>query len=201
MNKSKVSIVTNQIWQKVESIIGWTLVVFSVIFHMMNFADSDDEAFTTMLVFLSITLAIGIFLVIRGMKRKKLIRDFKNYVQILAGDPYNSLDTIAARTNTSVDVVRRNIELMISKHFFANAVIDRASNSLILNGKADTKQMLSANAMASLQPTVSSNNYPFQAQQNVEMLTVKCKGCGAINVVQRGRLVECEYCGNIIKGE
>ena len=202
MNKSKVSVVTNQIWQKVETIVGWALAALSVLFQIVNLTDTKNESFTLMLWFFFITLAIGVFMIIKGRKRKKLINDFKNYVQILAGDPFNSLDTIAERSNASVDAVKKNLQLMIKKKFFANAVIDEGSNSLILNGRADTQQVLSAKAAESLPKVAPATAQTFaQAQPEVEMLTIKCKGCGGVNIVPRGKVVECEYCGNMIKGE
>ncbi|OLA25254.1 MAG: hypothetical protein BHW17_02100 [Dorea sp. 42_8] len=38
-------------------------------------------------------------------------------------------------------------------------------------------------------------------QTDAELITVKCKGCGGINKIQRGAVGECEYCGSPISGE
>ena len=38
-------------------------------------------------------------------------------------------------------------------------------------------------------------------QTDAELFTVKCKGCGGINKIQRGAVGECEYCGSPISGE
>ena len=38
-------------------------------------------------------------------------------------------------------------------------------------------------------------------QTDAELVTVKCKGCGGINKIQRGAVGECEYCGSPISGE
>ena len=202
MNKSKVAIVTNKIWQKIETIFGWTISALSLLFVIIDLTDPSDDTFVPVLVVFLITLALGVLMIVKGTHRKKLIYAFKDYVQILAGDPYNSLDTIADKTGTSVDVVKKNISQMIKKNYFANAKIDEYSNSLILNGKADIQQVLFEKASQST-PFATANT-PQQVQSTVtaaEMLSIKCKGCGAINVVQRGQVVECEYCGNMIKGE
>ena len=202
MNKSKVSVVTNQIWQKIETILGWALAAFGIVALIMLFTSPKDESYDSVLTMSIIFLALGGLLIIKGKNRKKLIKDFKAYVQILAGDPYNSLDTIAERTNTPVTIVKKNLQQMIKKNYFANAVIDEGSNSLILNGRPDTQQILSTKTMESLSK-VPSVQYqaPGQSQPQVEMLTIKCNGCGAVNVVPRGSVVECEYCGNMLKGE
>ena len=38
-------------------------------------------------------------------------------------------------------------------------------------------------------------------QTDAELVTVKCKGCGGINKIQRGAVGECEYCGSPISEE
>ena len=38
-------------------------------------------------------------------------------------------------------------------------------------------------------------------QTDAELITVKCKGCGGINKIQRGAVGECEYCGSPVSGE
>ena len=205
MSSSKVAIIANQTWQKVLSILGWVIAVFSVLLIIMAFVEPPEDGVGSIIVFLLFTLGIGVFMIAKGRSLKKLIADFKQYVQILAGDPYNSIATIAAATMTSPDAVKKNVQKMIKKRLFANAAIDEYSNSIILNGRLDTQQVLSEKAQASM-PTVVE--YPRQAlvaptynQSGTEMLTVKCRGCGAVNAVPRGGIVECEYCGNMVAGE
>lgn len=202
MNKSKVAIVSNQIWQKIESFLGWTISAFSLLCIIIDLADTNSEDFALLLVFFLITLALGVLLIVKGKRRKKLISTFKDYVQILAGDPNNSLDTIAEKTRTSVDVVRKNVSKMIRKSYFANARIDKNTNSLIFNRKVNTQQILSEKASDSTAFTSTNTSHEVRTTTAAtEILSVKCKGCGAVTVVQLGKLVECEYCGNMVKGE
>lgn len=201
MNKSKVAVVSSQIWQKVESILGWIISAFFFLILVVDLTDTSDEAFSLVLVISLLFLALGVFMIIKGKQRKKIICAFKDYVQILAGDPLNSLDTIAEKTGTSVDVVKQNISVMINKNYFANAKIDEYSNTLILNGKADTQQVLSEKASQSVPVSSPIATQKVQPAAALELLSIKCKGCGAINIVPRGLVAECEYCGNMIKGE
>ena len=195
MNKSKVSVATNQIWGVIESILGWVLAAVSFLVIVSQFSGPKSESFMGVVITYLVFLAIGIIMIRRGKKRKKLINDFKNYVQILAEDPYNSLDTIAEQSNSTIDEVKKNVQQMIKKNYFANAVIDEASNTLILNGTRDAHQILKEKARA---PKIF---YIATPAPPVEMLTVKCPGCGGINAVPRGKVIECEYCGNMLKGE
>ena len=202
MKKSKVAIVTSQIWQVVEMIVGCCLAGF---FALATILSIGQESFTTEpKVLCAVCIALGAFLIFNSIKRKKLIKAFKEYVQILAGDPFNSLDTIAEATNTSYDVVKKNVAQMIKKNYFANATIDDNARCLILNGKVDTHQVLNDKAQVSQakKPApVPKESVAATPAPAVELLSIKCKGCGAINMVGRGKVVECEYCGNMIKGE
>ena len=195
MKKSKVAILTNQVWQVVEMIVGCCLAGF---FSLAALLSIGEESFTTgPKIMCVVCIALGAFLIYKSANRKKLIKTFKKYVQILAGDPYNSLETIAEATNSSYDIVKKNVAQMIRKHYFANASIDENTRSLILSGKTNPQQR-EAPAQVS---NVDSAPVFMPTTVNVEMLSVKCKGCGAINMVARDQVVECEYCGNMVKGE
>jgi hypothetical protein len=134
---------------------------------------------------------IGGSLVYFGLKRKKFIKNFKTYVQKLSVDPTGSISGLASTTGTSVDVVKKNLEKMISKKFFVNAYIDVESNCIIFPASNNNIN-------------VSTNTTQFNVQQNtkqpeIEYVTVTCKSCGGINKVIKGKVSECDFCGSPIK--
>lgn len=193
MKKSKVAVISSRVWQIIEMIAGCFLVG---LFGLVTIVSIGDETFTSdMKTICIILIALGAILIYKSVKRAKLIKDFKKYVQILAGDPCNSLDTIAEATGSSYDAVEKNVAKMIKKHYFANAWINDNTRSLVIGGRQYPGKSYSS------APLSASGATQAHTAPDREMLSVICSGCGAVNLVGRGQVVECEYCGNMIKGE
>lgn len=190
MNRSKAAVIIHQFRQKIESFSGWTLAILMGLMIIVSLTDrlSDDVGVYVMMIFL---LAAGVWLILKGKKRKKLISDFRNYVQILAGNPSCPLDVIARKSSTPLETVKSNVRWMIRKGFFVDAVIDEETDRLILNGETATRPEPEA--------VRSMPQKPVQAE--IEMFVVKCSGCGSVHQVPKGRVIPCEYCGNMLKGE
>ncbi|MGN1015444.1 MAG: hypothetical protein ACI4PL_00445 [Faecousia sp.] len=169
----------NEIWQFLDRAFGVFLTGFFSV-AILGFFMSGARSSTDISAFLLCVLFVawGIYLISKGSKRKKLGRAFRVYTQILADAPRISLYTLAEETETSLDVVRSNLQWLIRKGFFENAKIDDDSNSLILRGRRSTERVPDA-----------------------EMLCIKCKACGASCMVPRGQYTPCEYCGTMVKGE
>ena len=128
-------------------------------------------------IFCIIADILGIFLIMLSRKRKKLISDFKNYVNIISGNTSGSITNIAEVTGASQDIVINNLELMIKKGYFANAYIDRETNCIVLKANNANKKETA------------------ESTQN-EYITVTCKCCGGINKIEKGKVGECDFCGS-----
>ncbi len=182
MNSSKTAILAAQLRQKIDFLLGAALAVLAL--------GSFGAAFTVEngmgnFIFGLILAAIAALLILKSRKTKTLVKNFKNYVQLLAADPENSLENLAGATNSSLDEVKKNLREMIKRKFFANAVIDERSNRLILR-KANDMQQIIDNSKTAERPS--------------QQTTVTCPGCGAIMAVEVGKVVPCDYCGTMLKG-
>ena len=186
MNSSKTAILAAQLRQKIDSICGWGLAVLAVGGFGVFFTDKNGNRFDpTYLVFGLVLAALAVLLILKARKTKTLVRSFKDYVQLLAGDPENSLENLASATNSSVDEVKKNLREMIKRKFFANASIDEKNNRLIIRRTNDMQQII-ANSEAASRPA--------------QKTTAKCPGCGATMAVEVGKVVACDYCGTMLKG-
>lgn len=197
MNKSKVAIAVSKIVSIVQMLVGIVILVVFGICTIMCLADKNFFADTgvVFLIFCLVLDALGICLIVLSAKKTNLIKKFKTYVAVVSRNPNGYIPDIAASLGASEDVVKKNIEKMIKKKYFANAYIDHDSNCIVIANK----QNLVDNTVQ--QPKVSTNvSTSSAASQPAEMVTVKCKGCGGINTIQKGAVAECDYCGSSIKG-
>jgi hypothetical protein len=186
MNSSKTAILATQARQKLDSLVGWFLAGFGGLGAAGLIAQIKEKGFNIgAFVFALVLAALGVWLILKARKTKDLVKNFKNYVQLLAGDPENSLENLAGATNSSVDEVKKNLREMIKRKFFANASIDEKNNRLVIRRSNDMQQII-ANSEAAARP--------------VQQTTVKCPGCGATMAVEVGKVVPCDYCGTMLKG-
>ena len=95
---------------------------------------------------------------------------------------------MAAILNQPEDKVRRNLEKLCKKKYFNDAYVDNKAKLFVRKDQMSQK--------------IGNPSFTKTAKQTgAELLTVKCKGCGGINKIQRGAVGECEYCGSPISGE
>ena len=186
MNSSKTAILAAQLRQKIDSVLGAFSALMAVGGFGVFFTDDKGKRFDmTYLIFALVFAALAVWLILKARKTKALVRNFKNYVQLLAADPENSLENLAGATNSSLDEVKKNLREMINRKFFANASIDEKNNRLVIRRANDMQQII-ANSEAAGRP--------------VQQTTVKCPGCGATIAVERGKVVPCDYCGTMLQG-
>lgn len=181
MNNSKVAIVASQIIEKIEMICGaiWAVICLLALFAIIT--DDVKDGIAVGIVALVMT-ALGVWAFWLGWKRKQMRLTFKKYVVQLSADPTGTLENIAGATGTSVDVVKKNVQYMIKKHFFSNAYLDEVNNRLVMNS-------------AKRENTTIVNN----ADENV-FITCNCPNCGGANKIVKGKVSECDFCGSVIGG-
>lgn len=172
---------------KIQQIIGWILVIMFGLFSVSG-GTQIKAAFDVGMVIFCIAVTIGgVFIIVSGTKKKRLIKTFKDYSSHFAADATKSIDLLAASTGVTVTTATKNITNMINNRFFANAYIDTGRNCLVFNAS----QHPAHNNKACNQSPVNSVSY----------ITVQCKGCGATNKIISGTVGECEFCGSQISGK
>jgi glucan phosphoethanolaminetransferase (alkaline phosphatase superfamily) len=183
MNTSKVAVIANAVLGKIASIAGYTFGIITLLGLIVSIPElSSDDALATIVVLLFM-LAISLALILKGSQIKRTIKRFKQYVSLISIQQMTSLDKLAASTSQSVEFVKNDLQKMINKKFFANAVIDLAANEIIIGGK-----------------TASSVSVPVQEQTppQEELATYTCPGCGCLGTKPKGASGSCEFCGSSI---
>lgn len=185
-HSSRSTIVFNIIKGKISSILGYGIVVMIGLALLgMSVDDVKDDVDATIVIFLLVFAAIAILLIIYGIKTKRRIKRFKQYIKIISLENQNSvaLEKISSSTSQSIDFVMQDLKKMIYKRFFVNAYIDKGSKEIVLKKR---------NSMATMNKNNTTSKTP------VEIVAVTCKGCGATNNVQKGIASECEFCGSAL---
>lgn len=117
MNNSKVAIVVSQIIEKIEIIAGGLWAFMFIVVALMGMFDSEKDG-AGVIITMWIFGLFGIWVVWKGIRRKKMRLEFKKYVAELSYNPTGTIDNLAAATDTSVDVVKKNLKFMIKKDIF-----------------------------------------------------------------------------------
>lgn len=195
MNNSKVAIAVNKTVSFLQMLAGIAIVFLFGLCTIMYFVDKDTEV--SFLIFCLVLDALGIWLIRSSRKKTRLTNEFKKYVTAISHVPNGYIPDVAASLGTSEDVVRNNLDLMIKKKFFSNAFINLSTNCIIIANKQTPSAVGAGHVTVENASQAAGNN----AASAPEMVTVKCKGCGGINTIARGRIGECDYCGSAIKGE
>ncbi|MCR4749479.1 MAG: hypothetical protein K5877_06805 [Lachnospiraceae bacterium] len=133
-------------------------------------------------------VAGGAALIYYGMKNKKKVERYKGYIDLVANQQIYSLDTISSTMNVSYDVVKNEINTLISKGTFRGANINELSRCIEMN-------------LVSEQPAAQGFiNGVFEgvgASASNQTVTATCPGCGGTMAAIKGATVECDYCGKI----
>jgi hypothetical protein len=191
VNKSKIALVTSQIVEKIQFIIG-ILILF--VFGVCTIVSITDPTYGEN-GFLQICIifdALGFLLIYLSHKRNKLIKNFKVYVAKLSVNSTGSIESLAAAINTSQDVVKANLKKMIDKKYFVNAYVDEMNNCIVFPGNSQT---------ASPMVKMDIGSMPQQQQQYIQYQPINCKNCGGITNVALGQICECDFCGAPIIGK
>ncbi len=104
------------------------------------------------------------------LRLQKLYREYKEIAET-SNDGF--IPDMAAILNQPEDKVRRNLENLCKKKYFNDAYVDNKAKLFVRKD-----QMSQKIGNPSFTKTVK--------QTDAELVTVKCKGCGGINKIQRG---------------
>lgn len=172
----------------VQIVFGYIIAIFNGLLAFVGglgsgFKEAIDVAMT---IFFMGVAALGVWLVVKGYQKLKLIKIYPDYATRLATDPEKSIDVLASATGVAVGVARRNIVSMLTAGFFPNCYLDTRSNKLV------------ATKMSQRQISNASMPVSNATAQTVKYITVQCRGCGATNKIVSGTVGECEFCGSQI---
>ena len=162
---------------KICSILGYALgipIMLTTILgiSMLLKGNSEEGLFAATLFFLVIDLACVVLIII-GLRIKRRIRRFKEYVHLISQEQITSLREIADATGRTFSFVESDLQSMIRHKFFPSARIDEITEEIII--------------------TRSLNGIDITG---LDMETVFCMGCGAPVVKRRHSAAQCEYCGS-----
>jgi hypothetical protein len=172
--RSKVAIVSSAIMGKISSILGYFFGLLMLV--VLVVPDKDVNFEPGEIIFLLVILLICGYGVFNGIRIKQRIFRFKKYTAMVSMQNTTSIDALAAGTGKTAEFVKKDLEVMIRKRFFVNAVIDHAANELVIKGI----------------PSIAAGVNPNQVK------AVTCKNCAASNRVIIGQTAECPYCGSFL---
>ena len=181
IKKAKAKGVTQQVF-------GWIITIFcglmaSVGAGTSGFKETVDVVMVTMFVVFTV---LGVRLIIKGYKRKKLIKQYYDYSARLSADADKSIDLLSSSIGATVAVVTKNISDMIALGFFPGAFLDTTHNRVVMQNEKPTAGQTVSHMAVTTQ---------VQPEQPVKYVAVQCKGCGATNKIMAGTVGECEFCG------
>jgi len=168
----------------IQKIFGWIIAIPAGLITFAGIASTGlkESIDFVMVTFFAIITALGIWMIIKGIKKKKLTVLFYDYSARLESDSDKSIDLLSSSTGASVDTVTKNLSTMVSMGLFPNAFVDTTHNKL-------TYQNMNVSH------TPLTQNVSNEPKEQVRYITVQCKGCGATNKIKSGSIGECEYCG------
>lgn len=130
----------------------------------------------------------GVILMLLGIQTLRLQKIYREYKEVAEGSKDGFIPEMAAVLGQPEDKVRRNLEKLCKKKYFEDAYVDNKANLFVRKKQMSQK--------------IGNPSFTKKAEQaSVEIVTVKCKGCGGVNKIRRGAVGECEYCGSPIRGE
>ena len=172
---SKIFLVLHALLGKVFSIVGYVMGASFLFTTILAFSmPVKDGQVSSIFIFGGLTLACA-GLVAAGLRIKRRIQRFKEYVHLISQKKKTLLADMAKETGKTVEFIKNDLQTMIKLKYFANAHIDEAGLELVVDKPFDGVDVT-----------------------GIDMETVVCKGCGASVFKRRNTVVQCEYCGSAI---
>ena len=167
-------------------ILAWILIGFAVMYLIMGITgeletEDGSSVVSGVIVMLMIFGGGGAFALYKAHSYIKKGTKYNRYVSIINSSNDMLIDNIAADYPTTYEKATEDIQSMIDDGYFMNAYIDLNRRELIMPQRS-----------VSVNVTVNQNT----AHADAKPTSVKCKNCGATNMVVPGAVNECEYCGS-----
>lgn len=156
--------------------LGLVLMCFGAIYLIMSITD-DVAMLTAFFIF----GGLGVLSFVKGNQYIKKGNKYNRYVFIINANNNTLIDNIAAAYPTSFEQATEDIQSMLDDGYFMNSYIDLNRRELIMPQRS-----------VSVNITVNQNTTRTETQPT----SVKCKNCGATNMLVPSTVNECEYCGS-----
>jgi len=174
MKLEKSAAAVNSVLGSVLRKFGYIVGALSLICVIFAIADqSAAGAYEALIVFL-IILILCLIAIMTGTRIKRRFARFRQYVSLISLKDTTSIDDIAASFGKPVEFIKKDLQDMIKRKYFANAVLDLATNKIIINAGM-----------------TSGSSEAFEVYL--------CPNCGATGKKRQYRLEHCDYCGSPIK--
>ncbi|MCL2812760.1 MAG: hypothetical protein FWD25_12845 [Clostridia bacterium] len=159
--------------------IGYLVGVLTILMLIIGYS-VDAFVPRAVLVFFLLVLALCFFCIAKGAQIKRRTNRFRHYVSLVSLQNMISLDDIANSTSKPVDFIKKDLQKMIRKRYFSNAVLDLATNRIII-----CPSTLPVSPLARTWAVSPPEYEVFQ-----------CLGCGAKGKKQKGLVGYCDFCGS-----
>lgn len=157
-----------------------TGIILLILFVLFAFSSIGDADYMDLFIGLSVIFLLpGSLLFIFGLKRRKKLKIYEQYLDYINFKNKISITTLCNKLGTTSDVITKTLREMISQ-----GIIDGYINESDYFILKDTSTVYSS----------TENRYDSKD----EIVVVKCQECGATNKVIVGKSTECEYCGTIL---
>ena len=181
MYRSKGSLLALSVFYKISGIMGvlWTLF-FSYFVWFCLFVEPATDRF--IIGFGVVCVIVGIIWIMVSLAEDKLLRDYKDYKEIILNDEEHSVLSLVKALGIPEEKVQKNLTKMIRRKHLVGVKLDQEKRHII---------PINAKRAGAAMPVF---------QKNPVMVDVTCEHCGAPNTVCRGETARCEYCDSVIGG-
>lgn len=165
---------------KVKANIFWGLAICSYVIigsGLIAGSEQTGAELRSTIVMLLIFVIIAIACTIPAVKNSKKYKYYKKYVDYIRAKKNVTIEDLAEEMKESPDTVTKNITKIIGYKMIDGYINDE--NEIILTQDNNT-------------------NLYNNIQEERQILTIKCKNCGATNKFVTGKENRCEYCDSIL---
>lgn len=126
---------------------------------------------------------IGGVLIMRfARKLKRTGEEYRKYIDVVINQERRTLEDVASQMGKNYEQTMQGLQQMIDKGYFTGAFIDTMEHTIVFPSRPQQREMK-----------------PDNGREEPQQKIVKCPNCGGNNVVEAGRIHECDYCGSPIK--
>ena len=195
LKTSKAAVVLSAIWGKVMIVFGFfsLIIVLGVAILLVDPTYRDDEVTDEAIILTLILFGVLTIAALRkGFGNFGRIKRFRKYVSLISVQNITSIDRLAGETGKSASFVRRDLQKMIKKGFFANASISAATDEIIIGGRTSSDPHHPQDSGRDQTPDAGRDT-----RHEIEAFT--CNACGASGTKQKGVVGKCEYCDSAVR--
>ena len=181
MKVNNVAVVLNKVVSIVQCILGGVgLFIFGVSF-LGNIFDPELQLDSASIVLFIIFISLSVYTLYCGIKRSKMGKKLKNYVNIVGNRAIVPILEIAQTSLEPEMQVLKDFQWLIKKNFFADAYIDYDDKAIVLR-EAYSK-------------ILEQREREEQAKKRIEYVAVRCECCHGTTKIEKGKVGKCSYCG------